>query len=125
MSGVIHYELFKSGEAITVNIYCQQLKRLKEKFKEKRSALINRKRIIFYHNNARPHTASIIREQFRKLNWEILSYYSSHLAPIDYLFFKSLEYNIYGQKFQNLGEVQNHVNNIFNSIHVRFCKSEF
>lgn len=105
MSGVIHYELFKSGEAITVNIYCQQLKRLKEKFKEKRPALINRKQIILYHNNARPHTPSITREQIRKLNWEILSYYASQLAPINYVFFKSLEYNIYGQKIQNLGEV--------------------
>ena len=61
------YELLKPGDTVTANVYCQQLK-------EKRPALVNRKQITPHHDNAKPHTESITRENIRELNWEVLNH---------------------------------------------------
>ena len=51
---IIHYELLKSGETITADVYCAQLERLKEALLSKRPGLINRGKVILQHDNACP-----------------------------------------------------------------------
>ena len=53
--GVLYYEIFPENQTINSNKYCSQLDQLKAAPNEKRLELVNRKRIIFHQDNARPH----------------------------------------------------------------------
>ncbi|XP_011069198.1 PREDICTED: histone-lysine N-methyltransferase SETMAR-like [Acromyrmex echinatior] len=55
--GVVHHEVLPHGLTVNSELYCSQLDRLQEAIKEKRLELINRKSVVFHHNNARPHTS--------------------------------------------------------------------
>ena len=50
--GVVHYEVLSHDLTINSELYCSQLDRLQEAIKEKRPELINRKGIVFHHDNA-------------------------------------------------------------------------
>jgi len=86
--GNVHYELLPPGQTIDFNLYCQQLERLRQAIERKRPELINRKGVVFHHDNARPHTSLATRQKLRKLGWEVLMHppYSPDLAPSDYHF---------------------------------------
>jgi len=51
--GIVHYEL--SNQTINSELYCEQLQRLQQAIERKRPELINRRGVVFYHNNARLH----------------------------------------------------------------------
>jgi len=53
--GIVYYELLPLGQSIDSNFYCQQLKRLRQVIERKQ--LINKKGVIFHHDNVRPHTS--------------------------------------------------------------------
>ena len=53
--GALYYELLPENQTINSNKYCSQLDHLKAAPDEKRPELVNRKRIIFHQDNARPH----------------------------------------------------------------------
>ena len=53
--GVLYYELLLKNQMISSNKYCSQLDQLKTEFDKKHPELVNRKRIIFHQDNARPH----------------------------------------------------------------------
>ena len=48
---------------INSNIYCRQLNKLNGAVKEKRPELVNRKGVIFYHDNATPLHTSLATDQ--------------------------------------------------------------
>jgi len=50
----------------------------------KRSELINKRGVVFHHDNARPHTSLMTRQKLRELGWEVLMHplYSSDIAPL-------------------------------------------
>jgi len=50
---IVHYELLPPGKTIDSDLYCQQL-RLKRLIQEKWSELINKRNIVFHHDNAKP-----------------------------------------------------------------------
>ena len=77
--GVVHFELLPSNRMINSDIYCQQLMKLEEAIKEKRLELANRKGIMFYHDNARPHTSLATRTKLLEFGWEVMS--QLHTAP--------------------------------------------
>ena len=52
--GVLYYDLLPETQTINSNKYCSQLDQLKAALDEKRLELVNRKRIIFHQDNARP-----------------------------------------------------------------------
>ncbi|GBP69946.1 Histone-lysine N-methyltransferase SETMAR [Eumeta japonica] len=54
VSGTIHYELLRRGKTIKPDLYCQQLIRPKQEVEKKEPELINRKGVVFHHDNARP-----------------------------------------------------------------------
>ena len=90
--GIIHYELLPYGQTLNSDLYCQQLDRLNAALMQKRPSLINRCRIVFHQDNARPHTSLVTRQKLRELGWEILLHppYSPDLAPSDYHLFLSM-----------------------------------
>ena len=53
--GVMYFELLPRNQTINLDVYYQQLMKLEEAIKEKRPELVNRKGIVFHHDNARPH----------------------------------------------------------------------
>ena len=52
--GVLYYELLPENPTINSNKYCSQLNQMKVALDEKCPELVNRKRIIFHQDNARP-----------------------------------------------------------------------
>ena len=91
--GIVHYELLPLGQTINSILYCEQLERLRQAMERKRPELINRKGVVFHHDNARPHTSLMTRQKLRELGWEVLmgSPYSPDITPTDYHLFRSLQ----------------------------------
>ena len=89
--GVIYYELFPENQRINSNRYCSQLDQLKAALNEKHPKLVNRKRIIFHQDNARPHVSWMTREKLLQLGWEVLIHllYSPDIALLDFHLFQS------------------------------------
>lgn len=59
-----------------------------------KSALINKRGLILFHDNARPHVAHMTVQKLNELGYETLPYlpYSPDLSPTDYNFFKNIDY---------------------------------
>lgn len=70
--GVFYYELLPPGKTVDSDLYCQQLMRLKQSIQEKWPELIDRKDIVFHHDNTSPHMSLITRQKLREFNWEVL-----------------------------------------------------
>lgn len=94
MAGVIHYSFLKQGETITSDKYCSEIEIMYKKLCIKQPSLVNRKRIILLHDNARPHVAKKTLQKLIDLNIETLRHppYSPDLSPTDYHFFKHLNH---------------------------------
>ena len=90
-------------QAITVDLYSQQLERVQQALRLKELVLVNRKGVLFLHDNARPHVARVVRDTIQQLGWETLYHppYSPDLAPIDYNLFHSLDNHFRGKSFTN------------------------
>jgi len=50
------------------------MERLRQAIERKWQELINRKGVVFHHDNARPHTSLATRQKLRELSWEVLTY---------------------------------------------------
>ncbi|KAL0841534.1 hypothetical protein ABMA28_015204 [Loxostege sticticalis] len=70
--GFIHYELLSPGWTNDSELYCEQLMRLKLEVERKRPELINRRGVVFHHDNARPHTSLATQQKLREFGWEVL-----------------------------------------------------
>ena len=53
--GVVFFELLPKNETINWDVYCRQLNKLNAGVKKKRLELVNRKGVIFQHDNSTPH----------------------------------------------------------------------
>ena len=53
---LVFYELLPKNKMINSDVYCEQLQKLSDAIAQKRPELINRKGVMFHHDNARPHT---------------------------------------------------------------------
>ena len=60
--------------------------RIERSVKKKRTELVNRKGVIFHHDNATPHTSLATRQKLLWLGWEVMLHppYSPDLASSDY-----------------------------------------
>ena len=70
--GVLYYELLLENQTVNSNKYCSQLHQLKAALDEKRPELVNRKHIIFHHDNAKPRVSLVTRQKLLQLGWEFL-----------------------------------------------------
>jgi len=108
--GVIHYELLKSSQIITGQVYRQQLICLKQALSEKRLEYATRhESVIFHHENSRPHVAVPVKNYLENKGWEVLPHplYSSDLAPSDYHLFHSMQNDLSGKRFTSEQEIKN------------------
>ncbi|GBP42405.1 Mariner Mos1 transposase [Eumeta japonica] len=87
---IIHYDLSPSGK--TINLYRQQLMRLKHVAEQKRSESINTKVVVIPHDNVRLYTSLTTRQILREFG-EVLMHppYSPDLAFLDFQLFQSLQ----------------------------------
>ena len=113
--GVLYYELLPENQTINSNKYCSLLDQLKAALYEKSSELVNRKRIIFHYNNARPHVSLMTRQKLSQLSWEVLIHppYSPDIAPLDFYLFRSLQNSLNGKNFNSLEDCKRHLEQFF------------
>ncbi|QQP51383.1 Putative DD34D transposase [Caligus rogercresseyi] len=107
--GIIYYELLPYCQTLKSDLYCQQLDQLKETIAQKQPALVNRRGIVFYQDNARPHTSLVTRHKLWELGWEPLMHppYIPDLAPSDYYLFLSMANDFTGEKFASREACEN------------------
>ena len=96
---------------INSNKYCSQLDQLKVALDKKHQELVNRKRIIFHQDNARPHVSLMTRQKLLQLGWEILIQppYSPDIAPSYFHLFQSLQNSLNGKNFNSLEDCKRHL----------------
>ena len=102
--GVLYYELLLENQTINSNKYCLQLDQLNAALNIKHPELVNRKRIIFHQDNARPHISLMTRQKLLQLGSEVLIHllYSPDIAPSDFHLFWSLQNSLNGKNFNSL-----------------------
>ncbi|KAJ0177089.1 hypothetical protein K1T71_007098 [Dendrolimus kikuchii] len=87
---------------ITQNHHCNR---------KKRQELINKRGVVFHHNNARPHTSLATQQKLREFGWEVLIHppYSPDLAPSDFHLFRSLQNSLGSVRLTSREDCQNHL----------------
>ena len=97
------------------NKYCSQLDQLKATLDDKHLDLVNRKRIIFHQDHARPHVSLMTRKKLLQLGWEVLFHppYSPDIAPSDFHLFWSLQNSLNGKNFHSLEGYKRHLEQFF------------
>lgn len=80
-------------------MYCRQLYNLNDAIKQKHPEFVNRKGTVFYHDNARPHTSSVIRHKSLQLGWSVLLHLPYSPNQTDYRLFSSLQNALNGKTF--------------------------
>jgi histone-lysine N-methyltransferase SETMAR len=113
--GIIHFEFLEMGQTITAEFYCQVLDRLRDALIVKRPALINRNKIIFHHDGAKPHTAKVTQQKLREFGWEVMLQppYSPDISPSDYYLFLSMQHFLSGKKFSQRGDIEIAISQFF------------
>ena len=90
--------------------------KLDKKIKEKWPELATRKGVIFYQDNARPHTSLVTRKKLLVLGWEVMPHplFSPDLVRYDYYhLFRSLQNNWNGKTFNSNEAVKNELIQFF------------
>ena len=84
---------------------------------KKQPALVNRRQVLFFQDNARPHVAKMTLAKIAELNWEIMLHppYSPDLFPRDFLLFLSLDNHIKNRTFNIEDHLKMEVHNFFQS----------
>ena len=115
LEGVLYYELLLENQTINSNKYCSQLDQLKAALDKKRPELVNRKRIIFHQDNARPHVSLMTRQKLLQLGWEVLIHpqHSPDITPLDFHLFRSLQSSLNGKIFNSLEDCKRHLEQFF------------
>jgi len=106
----VYYELLQPGETITGDRYRLQLMRLSRELREKRPEYKHRHdKVIFLHDNARPHVAKVVKKYLETLKWDILPHppYSPDIAPSDYWLFRRMQHDLAGHRFTSFAEIEN------------------
>ena len=101
--GGVHFELLPEGQTIHSEVYCFQLQRVYDILYRRYPAMVNRKRVIIQHDNARLHTSRKAREKIKDLEISVLPHpaYSPDLAHSDYYLFRSMAHFLGGWCFQS------------------------
>jgi len=120
--GIVYFELLPRNQTINSDVYCRQLDKLNAAVKEKRPELVNRKGVVFHHDNARPYTSLVTRQKLLDLGWEVMLHppYSPDLAPSDYHLFRSLQNSLNGKTFNDDDAVKSYLVQFFASKNQKF-----
>ncbi|KAG5327048.1 SETMR methyltransferase, partial [Acromyrmex heyeri] len=96
-----------------------------EAIERKRPELINRREVVFHHDNARLHISLITRQKLRELDWEVLMHppYSPDIAPSDYHLFRSLQNSLNDIKLASKKAYENHLKQFFDQKPQKFYRN--
>jgi len=109
-----------SNQTINSELYCEQLQRLQQAIERKRPELINKRGVVFHHNNARPHTTLMTRLKLRELGWEVLMHPYPDIA--DYHLFRSLQNSLNNNvKLASKEACENHLKQFFDQKSQKFA----
>ena len=113
--GVLYYELLPESQRINSHKNCSQLNQMKAALDNKHPELINRKRIIFHQDNARPHVSLMTRQKLLQLSWEVTIHplYSPDIAPSHFHLFRSLQNSLNGKNFNSLEDCNRYLEQFF------------
>ena len=80
---------------------------LRRAVKSKRPGMLS-DGIILSHDNARLHTANLVRDKLQRFGWETFQHppYSSDLSPYGFHILGDLKKDIHGRRFHSDEEVQ-------------------
>ena len=122
--GVEFSELLPRNQMINLNVYCCQLNKLNAAVKGKQPELVNRKDVIFHHDNATPHTSVATRQNLLRLGWKVMLHpsYSPGIVPSDYYLFRSLQNSLNGKTFNYDEAVKSHLVQFFADKDQKFCE---
>ena len=86
--GLLLVDFLERGPTINAKRYADALQKLRRTIKSKRPGMLS-DGIILLHDNARPHTAYLVRDRLQRFGWETLQHppYSPDLSPHDYHIF--------------------------------------
>ena len=123
--GIVYFKLLSRNQTINSNVYCRQLMKLDKEIKGRRPELATRKGVIFYQDNARPHTSLVNRKKLLDLGWEVMPHppHSPDLAPSDYRLFLSLQNHLNRKNFDSNKGVKNNLIQFFASKNQTFYES--
>ncbi|EFN88884.1 Histone-lysine N-methyltransferase SETMAR, partial [Harpegnathos saltator] len=82
---------------------------LKRAIEEKRPEWVNRhSKLILQHDNAKPHTAEVVKRYLDGQDWEVLLHppYSLDIAPSDYYLFRTMQSDLMGERFNSYESIQ-------------------
>lgn len=113
--GVVYFEFLPRNRTINSIVYCRQLDSLNEAIIQKRPELVDPKRVVLHHDNAKPHTSLMTREKISQLGWEVLPHpsYSPDLAPSDFHLFLSLQNSMRAMRFNSDEDLKQHIVQFF------------
>lgn len=105
--GVLLIDFLERGATINSERYCQTLRNLRRAVQNKRRGKLTSK-ILFLHDNARPHTANRTKELLNSFKWEIFPHppYSPDLAPSDFHLFPKMKTWLATQRFDDDEELR-------------------
>ena len=105
--GILFIDYLEKGKTITGEYYSNLLTRLDGKIREKTPSL-QKKKIIFHHDNAPVHSALSIRQFCAKYQMTVLSCppYSPDLTPCDFFLFPKLKSVIKGHHFDIIDDIK-------------------
>ena len=112
--GIIWYEFLPYGTTITAQIYSNQLQKLATQLQQVRP---EKSKVLFLHDNARPHVAKETKKKLKQLEWEVLPHapYSPDLAPSDYHLFRSLSQFLKEKSFDDFKHLEIDIKTFFSS----------
>jgi histone-lysine N-methyltransferase SETMAR len=116
-AGLIHHSFLNPGKTITAQKYSQKVDEMYRKLQRLHPALVNRKRPILLHDNARPHVAQSKLQKFNELGYETLPHppYSPDLSPTDYHFCKHFDKFLWEKVFNSQDAAENAFREFINS----------
>ncbi|XP_076375572.1 histone-lysine N-methyltransferase SETMAR-like [Megalopta genalis] len=112
---VMFHKLLPSNRTVNSEIYCEQLEKLQRSIEKKRPELLNRKGIVFHHNNARPQISLRTSQKIQQLGWDVLPHspYSPDVVPTGFHLFRSLQNSLNGKNLNSKEAVKEHLERSF------------
>ena len=105
--GPLLVDVLERGATISAKRSVDTLQKLRCAIKSKRPEMLS-DGILLLHDNARPHTANLVRDKLQIFGWETLQHppYSPDISPCDFHIFGNLKRDIRGHRFHLDEEVQ-------------------
>ncbi|GFX50915.1 histone-lysine N-methyltransferase SETMAR [Trichonephila clavipes] len=109
------HKLLPHGQTLNLDLYCQQVDRLKLAIDQKWPELGNRRCGVFHQDNVRSHTSVVPLQDLWELGWEVLMHppYSPYLAPSDYHRFLVLQNFLSDKKLGSREDYENRLLDVF------------